>query len=768
MVHKLFKKWLPWRFLIRRITGFYGFLDPVTLMARLRQFSKPSEVQEPIELLRAGLIFHARGLVNTRAIQYNLDWVWPFWVVKQFTPKDASFIPRGFSFSHINVTHRNWTAVGHPDLAAYPVIDPRGLVTPLFDAWSIDVWLMTQDKALLLPSRQPRVEQTLDLSDELAVTTTTAKNTLSIVCTASVKMDTPAGPVMQMTAKGSMQKDAGWLIVSIRPYNPEGIYFIDHIRYDDSRFVINHAHEMRFGTAPEKVLFSTYDRGDVALELDRPQTEDQAACPIGMATAAAFFPVAPNAATQIDIQVPLDQDTAFLSSGISRSAAPASQIVSQTAALAIPDTKFQFLYDAAVRTLLLLSADEVVPGPYTYRRFWFRDACLMINALLGLGLSQRCERLIQGFSRRQKLSGYFQSQEGEWDSNGQVLWIAHRFTQCTGRIFPASVFTSLMKGARWIIHKRRSKKNGTPHDGLLPAGFSAEHLGPNDYYFWDDFWGVAGLRAAAELAKIQENTADQNMFAAQATDFETCIFTSLAQAPGYKKHQAIPASPYRRMDAGAVGSLVADYPLQITPPNDARIMNTMSYLMSHCSFGNAFFQDMIHSGINIYLTLAMAQTFLRSQDIRYKELIQTVADLASPTGQWPEAINPLTGGGCMGDGQHGWAAAEWVMMMRSLFIREEGDMLILGSGIFPEWLQQDIPLSFGPTLVPGGSVSVIFTRSRKGLQMFLTASVKGRPLPCRAAVPGYRPRDLDTSHDYCLLEPVQTPEPCGFPAANLK
>ncbi|EMS77309.1 hypothetical protein Dpo_17c00130 [Desulfotignum phosphitoxidans DSM 13687] len=757
MVPELFKKWLPWRFLIRRVTGFYGFLDPVTLMARLRQFGKPSEVQEPIELLRAGLIFHARGLVNTRAIQYNLDWVWPFWVVKQFTPQDASFIPRGFSFSHINVTHRNWTAVGHPDLAAYPIIDPRGLVTPLFDAWSIDVWLMTKDNNLLLPSRQPSVVQTLDLSGELAVTTATEENSLSLVCTARVKMDTPAGPVMQMTARGSMQTDTGWLVVSIRPYNPEGIYFIDHIRFKDSRFVINHTHEVHFGAAPEKVLFSTYDHGDVALELDRPQAENQAACPIGMATAAAFFPIGAKEATQIDIQVPLNQDTDVVSSNTGRPAAPASHMVSQTAALAIPDAKFQFLYDAAVRTLLLLSADEVVPGPYTYRRFWFRDACLMMNALLGLGLAQRCERLIQGFESRQKLSGYFQSQEGEWDSNGQVLWIAHRFAQCTGQGFSTSVFTSLMKGARWIVHKRRSKKDGKPHDGLLPAGFSAEHLGPNDYYYWDDFWGVAGLRAAAELAKNQGNAADQNLFAAQAMDFETCIFTSLAQSPGYQKHQAMPASPYRRMDAGAVGSLVADYPLQITSPNDAGIMNTLSYLMSHCSFGNAFFQDMIHSGINIYLTLAVAQTFLRSRNPRYKELIHAVADLATPTGQWPEAINPLTGGGCMGDGQHGWAAAEWVMMMRSLFIREEGRTLILGSGIFPEWLEQDTPLCFGPTLVPGGVVSVRFVRSRTGLELFLTASVKGRPLPCTAAVPGYRPKELDTSHGYCLLEPASFP-----------
>jgi hypothetical protein len=749
-----FKKWSPWHFLIRRITGYYGFLDPITLMARLRQFGKPSEVQEPIELLRAGLIFHARGLVNTRAIQYNLDWVWPYWVVKQFTPRDASFIPRGFSFSHINVTHRNWTAVGRHNLSQYPVIDPRGLVTPLFDAWSIDVWLMSETGDMLLPSRQDQAGQTLDMSGELVVSTATATDTLSLVCKTGVDNDDNAGPVMRLTAQGLIKNKNGWVIVSIRPYNPEGIHFIDHIQYSDSQFIVNHSQKAFLGTAPEKVLVSTYEEGDVSLHLDRPQAETRALCPIGMATAAAFFPAAAGKDTRIDIQVPLDQDEMSGSTRTESPDVPISQIVSKTAALTIPDAGFTFLYDAAVRTLLLLTADEVYPGPYTYRRFWFRDACLMINALLGLGLARKCDRLIHRFPDRQSLNGYFHSQEGEWDSNGQVLWIAHRFTQCTGKTPSPELFTSLMKGARWISNKRRSKKDGKPHDGLLPAGFSAEHLGPNDYYFWDDFWGVAGLRAAAGLAEKQGNQTDQNTFAAQATDFKNHIFASIDQAAAYKRNQAIPASPYRRMDAGAVGSLVADYPLQITPPNDARIMNTMSYLMSHCSYGNAFFQDMIHSGINIYLTLAMAQTFLRSQDTRYRDLIATVADLASPTGQWPEAINPLTGGGCMGDGQHGWAAAEWIMMMRNLFIREEGDTLVLGSGIFPRWLEQQVPLSFGPTLVPGGAVIVTFIPSDKGLELVLDSSVQGTPIACTAAVPGYRSRHLDTSQGGCFLEPV--------------
>ena len=58
---------LPTRFLVTRAARAYGFLDPVSLLASLRSFAQPSEVGEPIELLRAGMLFHARGLVNTKA-----------------------------------------------------------------------------------------------------------------------------------------------------------------------------------------------------------------------------------------------------------------------------------------------------------------------------------------------------------------------------------------------------------------------------------------------------------------------------------------------------------------------------------------------------------------------------------------------------------------------------------------------------------------------------------------------------------------------------
>jgi hypothetical protein len=31
------------------------------------------------------------------------------------------------------------------------------------------------------------------------------------------------------------------------------------------------------------------------------------------------------------------------------------------------------------------------------------------------------------------------------------------------------------------------------------------HLGPNDYYYWDDFWGIPGLRCAGELVIMVRN-----------------------------------------------------------------------------------------------------------------------------------------------------------------------------------------------------------------------------------------------------------------------
>jgi hypothetical protein len=571
---------------------------------------------------------------------------------------------------------------------------------------------------------------------------------------------TPDGSYTHLTAT-AFDEQGGHLVVALRPYNPEGIQFIDAVAFERSqnRFRINGQTGPRFCQTPQKVLFSNYSRGDVAHHLSQPEHETGLTCDIGMATAAALFPIEKGRPAEISMTLPLMESAAGPGTA-RRPGRPAGalgswrQRLAETARLKVPDEKFQFLYAAAVRTVLLLSADEAFPGPYTYKRFWFRDACLMIHAMLGIGLTQRAKRMIKAFPARQTLTGYFRSQEGEWDSNGQVLWIAGRLHELTGIAYEDDFLISMFSGADWIIEKRRQTDPNTPHGGLLPAGFSAEHLGPNDYYYWDDFWAVAGLRAAARLAGVFQRTRKQYEYQRQADLFLQRILDSIAGIPEQRRNGAIPASPYRRMDAGAIGSMVADYPLQLTAPNDPLIRHTADFLMTHCFRSGAFFQDMIHSGLNAYLTLAVAQTLLRAGDPTYRQLIQATADLASPTGQWPEAIHPFTRGGCMGDGQHGWAAAEWLMMMRNLFVREEGRSIVVGSGIFPNWLESGQELAFGPTPVPGGRVAVRLQPSAGALSLDLDLEQRSGTVDVQVAVPGYQTQHLAESCRALTLQPV--------------
>lgn len=742
----MFNRLIPWKFLIKRAARAYGIIDPLTFLARIRQFSQPSEVQEPIELVRAGIAFHTRGLINTKAIQHNLDWVWPYWVEKQFNPNDNSFIPRAFSFSHVNLTHRNWTAVGHPNLPIYPIVDPRGLVTPLYDGWSLDFWIVTENGEKLLPSKLEEVKQQWHLSPNLCVETKSEKDKMQLTTSVQLKVHDEQ-PELEIKASGSSARD-GWLVVALRPYNPEGIQFIEEVTQTNGRkgWRINTTDSVNFNRASGNMFFANYQAGDVVHMLDSADQATLVSCDVGMATAAALFPLPAKTTETIKVTIPLQEELERQRQTPDIQSPPQpvndawQSIISQTASLQVPDNTIQFLYDAALRTLILLSADDVFPGPYTYRRFWFRDACLMLKAMMATGLTDRAFSIINTFPERQKITGYFQSQKGEWDSNGQVLWIMDQFQQTTGQTLDPRWLKAVTKGADWIIRKRLKESTVTPHSGLLPPGFSAEHLGPNDFYYWDDFWSLAGLQSAARLCRLFAADESEKKYTEEAIDFKRDIYTSIDGIGEHRTKGGIPASPYRRMDAGAIGSMVADYPLQLTPIGDERIRNTAEYLMNNCFHKGAFFQDMIHSGTNIYLTLDIAQTLLRNGDPRYRQFIDTVAEMASPTGQWPEAIHPLTDGGCMGDGQHGWAAAEWLMMIRNLFVREEETTLIIGSGLYPEWIAPDTPLSFGPTATLFGTVEVRCHTTREGLKIELTTDYTTAALPPTAiivAVPGY-------------------------------
>jgi hypothetical protein len=283
------------------------------------------------------------------------------------------------------------------------------------------------------------------------------------------------------------------------------------------------------------------------------------------------------------------------------------------------------------------------------------------------------------------------------------------------------------------------KKENDPYSGLLPAGFSAEHFGPNDFYYWDDFWAQAGIKSALYLYDSKKDQKQNQLFKKYLTDLKESIEKSLQLIKGKTGKDMIPASYSRRMDSSAIGSLVAGYPLQLWGPRDKRLLDTTEYLIKNCFYQGAFFHEMSHSGLNPYLTLSIAQVLLRAGDNRFGDVVDSVAQIASPTGVWPEAVHPKTKGGCMGDGQHLWAAAEWISMIRNCFVREEEKegKLILCSGITSDWYKGDQVIYLKNALTAFGKISLQLAPKDK-MQVNWQADWYNKVPTIEVRLPGYK------------------------------
>ena len=680
----------------------------------------------PTELIPLNTIQLARGLLNFTLLQTSRDWVFPFWAEQQFNPASISFVPRSHLGLSMNITHRNWTGVGNPGCPVEPIVDPRGLVMPFPNSWSIDVWLVV-DQKILFPSRAPSVSQSLlDASPVVETIYSFEGMTLQLTATTVGSTLFHEALLKNPTQRTSLCS----LIFAVRPFNPEGISPVHEITYDGSTasFRINKEHTLAFSKPPGRVHCSTYEGGDSARniqKLEPTMRSENAYCPIGMANSFAAFDylLQPTESQSVRCICRLDDSDAIIAGPDFREQAASfwAQTLDGGTTIVTPEKRINALVRSSVTTLLMLTdSRSITPGPYTYHHFWFRDAAYMLRALDVFGFFSFTKPVLSYFQERQEPSGYFRSQQGEWDSNGQALWTAwqHGVLSHDESIYE-ELWDSLKRGAGWIDNRRLSRESfkGMAHEGLMPAGLSAEHLGLADYYFWDNFWSVAGLIAYARICKHLRRHSERNHVESVLLRYERDVRNAIARATDRLACSAIPAAPARGIDCGMIGSCSAWYPLQLFPPDDPRLAATLTTLMDRFFVQGMFFQEFIHSGMNPYLTLQIAQSWLYAgKRAEFWKLLKTVVEHASPTLNYPEAIHPLTNGGAMGDGHHGWAAAEIALAFREAFIHEQWSgsdhVLFFLRGIPGEWFYAGTSLSITHAPIPGGMVDLCMTNEK--------------------------------------------------------
>ncbi len=117
-----------------------------------------------------------------------------------------------------------------------------------------------------------------------------------------------------------------------------------------------------------------------------------------------------------------------------------------------------------------------------------------------------------------------------------------------------------------------------------------------------------------------------------------------------------------------------------------------------------------------------------------------LVEAATATYTWPEAIHPGLGGGCMGDGHHGWAAAEFLTFVRNLLVREVADGELALCSMLPEaWAGQNLEVHDAPTHEGLLSFAVRWHGDRPALLWDLRPHAGRAGGPTRLTAPGLDP-----------------------------
>jgi hypothetical protein len=393
----------------------------------------------------------------------------------------------------------------------------------------------------------------------------------------------------------------------------------------------------------------------------------------------------------------------------------------QVPACAVP--AFDCFRTAAAHILINRDGPAIQPGPRRYTRSWVRDCVIMGAALAKAGQPHALREFLTWYAQFQRDDGFIPcvvDRDGvdwlvEHDSHGQFLWGIREVIRDGGDPrFLKSMFPRVRAAAGFLIALRVQRMTKEYADGehrncfgLLPESASHEgYLAHPVHSYWDDFWGVRGLEAAADLAEAAGLPEEAESWRSEAARFQGDLLWSIERVIAGKQLNYIPGSvEWADFDPTATSNAIGMLDFAGVLPAGPLHAMLDTYLDGFRRKHRGEMQWNNYTAYEIRIIGALVR--LGNRDVA-NELLEFFLSDRRPRAwnQWPEITwrDPRSPGH-LGDVPHTWIAAEYLLALASMVAaeREASSSLVLASGMPWAWISEEsgfavgkLPTRFGP------------------------------------------------------------------------
>jgi hypothetical protein len=237
-----------------------------------------------------------------------------------------------------------------------------------------------------------------------------------------------------------------------------------------------------------------------------------------------------------------------------------------------------------------------------------------------------------------------------------------------------------------------------PYFGLLPESISHEGYSSRPVHsYWDDFWALAGLRAAPVLASVMGDFDRVDAFGALRDAFEADLVASIPRAMALHDIDYVPGS-VELGDFDPTSTAIGVALLGDDPHLRPAFERTFARYTEELGERHAGIRE--HPAYSPYeLRNVDALLALGRRDDALALLDWIVADQRPPAWHewaevsWRDPKEPRF----IGDMPHTWIGSIFVHVVRGLFVEEREHELVIGAGLRPSWVERGITVRRLPT-----------------------------------------------------------------------